>query len=323
MSQRSRGVALITVMLVTALASVIVYNMLTRHHMAVAKTRQVVYSSQALNYALGAEAYARQILYADFEEESAPNGGGHVDSRADAWAEVMAPFEVEQGAIEIQITDLDGLFNLNWLASSGRTQRDYLARFKNLLIDLKLDPNVADAVADWVDKDLDINGFGAEDSQYLLQDPPYRAANANFASVSELRLLPGIDNDVYSALAPYVAALPSINGRININTVQAAVLRSISTTLDPGQMESIATGDQVYDNVQQLISEVPELAPHVRLLAVRSRFFRIRVRSSYAGQTVRMESIVHRNPTNGEMLLISREFGVRFITQLNDGEEPS
>ncbi len=323
MSQRSRGVALITVMLVAALASVIVYNMLTRHHMAVAKTRQVVYSSRALNYALGAEAYARQILYADFEEESATNGGGHVDSRADAWAEVMAPFEVEQGAIEIQITDLDGLFNLNWLASSGPLQRDHLARFKNLLVDLKLDPNVADAVADWVDKDLDVNGFGAEDGQYLLQDPPYRAANANFTSVSELRLLPGIDNDVYLALAPYVTALPSTNGRININTVQAAVLRSVSTALDPGQMESIAMGNQVYDNVQQLISEVPALAPHVRLLAVRSRFFRIRVRSSYADQTVRMESIVHRNPTNGEMLVISREFGVRFITQLNDDEEPS
>ena len=86
---------------------------------------------------------------------------------------------------------------------------------------------------------------------------------------------------------------------------------------------SIAMGDQVYDNVQQLISEVPGLGPHVRLLAVRSRFFRIRVRSSYADQTVRMESIVHRNPTNGEMLLISREFGVRFITQLDDDEEPS
>ncbi len=323
MIQRSRGVALITVMLVAALASVIMYNMLTRHHMAVAKTKQVVYSTQALNYALGAEAYARQILYSDFEEESAANGGGHVDSHEDEWANPMAPFDVEQGEIEIQITDLDGRFNLNWLASTTARQRDHLARFKNLLLDLKLDPNIADVVVDWVDKDLEISGFGAEDGQYLLQDPPHRVANANFSSVSELRLLPGIDDDAYSTLAPYVTALPSTNGRININTAEAPVLRSFSTELDPGKMESIASGERIYESVQELIAEVPELASFTRSLGVRSRFFQINVRSSYADQTVRMESIVHRNSTDGEMLVISREFGVRFVPRFDEEQERS
>lgn len=322
MSRRPRGVALITVMLVAALASVIAFNMLTRHHMAVAKTRQVVYSNQALNYALGAEAYAVQMLYADFEAESATSGGAHVDSADDAWANPMAPFEVEQGEIEIQITDLDGLFNLNSLASTTSAQRDHLRRFRNLLIDLKLDPNIADVVVDWVDEDLEISGFGAEDGQYLLRDPAYRVANTQFASVSELRLLPGIDSDAYSILAPYVAALPAVNGHVNINSVEAPVLRSFSTELDPGKMESIATGEQVYETVQQLVAEVPELAPFTSLLEVRSRFFRINVRSSYADQTVRMQSIVHRNPVDGEVLVISREFGVRFASRLyEEGEE--
>lgn len=312
MSRRCDGVALITVMLVAALASVIAFNMLTRHHLAVAKTRQVLYSNQALEYALGAEAYARQLLHADFEEESAPNSPGHIDSRADAWANPMEPFEVEKGQIEIQITDLDGRFNLNSLASTTRRQPEDVARFKNLLTDLKLDPNIADAAVDWVDQDQDITGFGAEDGQYLLQEPPYRAANTDFSSVSELRLLPGVDSETYATLEPYLAALPATNGRVNINTVEPPVLRSFSTRLDPGKMDAIASGNQVYESVEQLVNETPELAPYARSLGVRSRFFQIDVRSSYADQTVRMRSIVHRNPANGEMLLISREFGVRF-----------
>lgn len=321
MSQRPRGVALITVMLVAALASVIAFNMLTRHHMAVAKTRQVVYSTQALDYALGGEAYARQVLFTDFEAESKANAEAHVDSREDVWASPMQPFEVDQGSIEIRITDLDGLFNLNWLAASGRPGREHLARFKQLLTDLKLDPSIADAVADWVDQDLEVSGFGAEDNQYLLEDPPYRAANTLFASVSELRLLPGFDEESYRTLAPYVVALPSTSGRINVNTAEAAILRSISPELDPARMDAIATGGQVYTDVRELVQDVPQLAPHTNLLDVRSRFFRIKVRSSYADQTVRMESIVHRNPANGTIRLISRELGVPFTPSVDiEGE---
>jgi len=52
--RRQRGVALLTVLLVVALAVAVASNMLARHHRSVLKTRYTVYSDQALEYALGA-----------------------------------------------------------------------------------------------------------------------------------------------------------------------------------------------------------------------------------------------------------------------------
>ena len=69
MRRRQRGVALISVLLIVALCSALMYELLTRHSMVVAKSRQVLYADQARAYTLGAEAFARQILHEDWEDE--------------------------------------------------------------------------------------------------------------------------------------------------------------------------------------------------------------------------------------------------------------
>ena len=46
---------------------------------------------------------------------------------------------------------------------------------------------------DWLDEDIDPRpNSGAEDDYYMLQNPPYRAANRLMASASELRLVKGM-----------------------------------------------------------------------------------------------------------------------------------
>ena len=55
--RRMRGVALIRVTLIVALCSALMYELLTRHSLVVAKTRQVLYGDQSWAYALGADEF--------------------------------------------------------------------------------------------------------------------------------------------------------------------------------------------------------------------------------------------------------------------------
>ena len=113
---------LLSVLLILALLSAITYQMVGRQSLVVAQARQTFSGDQALEYALGGEAFARQILYEDWSQT-----GQGVDNLTEAWAQPLAPFEVEDGFLEIQIRDLNGCFNLNSVAqgdvSSGLSLR--------------------------------------------------------------------------------------------------------------------------------------------------------------------------------------------------------
>ena len=154
-------------------------------------------------YALGAEAYARQILFDDWNRPESRV----LDTLTEPWAVPAVPFDIEAGTLELSIEDLDRRFNLNSLAGEGSSKN--LTRFKTLLGSLGLDPVVADAWRDWVDADGEAAGFGAEDGAYLVATPPFRTANQPAGSTSELALLSLLDADQLARLLPYVTALPT------------------------------------------------------------------------------------------------------------------
>lgn len=80
--QRSRGVALISVLLIVALATTLAHQMAARHSLSIAQSRLLISASQARQYALGGEEYARQILYADWLEEETRD----TDTLLEPWA---------------------------------------------------------------------------------------------------------------------------------------------------------------------------------------------------------------------------------------------
>ena len=67
--KRQTGVALITAMLVTAIASVTVASMASRQHMDIRRTSNILDAEQAYLFALGAESYAKDILIEDKKEQ--------------------------------------------------------------------------------------------------------------------------------------------------------------------------------------------------------------------------------------------------------------
>jgi general secretion pathway protein K len=225
MIRRVRGVALLTALLVVALATALVAALIDDGGIALARTANVRRAAQADALANGLEDWAIQLLRRDLAVDE-------VDSRSDLWAQPLPPTPVPGGRIGGRMRDLGGCFNLNNLAGPNGVDEVQLELFRRLLGALKLDPGIADAAADWVDVDLMPGAIrGAEDAAYLGLPRPYRAANARFADASELRLVRGVDAAAWRALVPHVCALPD-RTRINANTATLPLLQALSPRLD-------------------------------------------------------------------------------------------
>jgi general secretion pathway protein K len=237
-SQRTRsvpqqGVALVTALLVVALATVAAVAMATRQHVDMRRTGNLLHGEQAYSYALAAESWAQVILRRDAREST-------YDSLDEDWASALPPIPVDGGFVSGHVTDLQGRFNVNNLVGDdGKPDNNSIEYFKRLLNVLQVDPALAASLLDWIDADI-IATFpdGAEDDTYLLEDPPYRAANRRLVSISELRLVHGFTDEVMKILEPYVTALPEMT-TINVNTATAEVLLALHENMTEQGVEML------------------------------------------------------------------------------------
>lgn len=125
-----------------------------------------------------------------------------------------------------------------------------------MLLRLQIDTAYAERLLDWIDEDQQASGgYGAEDNQYLLLQPPYRAGNRWLGDVSELRLLLDMSERDYRLLLPHVSALPAEVG-LNVNTASALLLSCLADDLDLASAQSLveARGEQGFADLQPLPS---------------------------------------------------------------------
>ncbi len=220
--KRQRGVALLTALVLLALATMLATGIAFDSAMVARRSTATLGMEQALALAQGAEALAAYALNKDDNKKQ--------DDPSEAWAQPYGPVEVvEEVGLEAQMFDEQGKFNLNTLLNAdGKRDDDSVLVFTRLLELLQIETNWATLLVDWLDED----GFtdqagGGEDSLYASQVPPGRAANLPITSVSELEQLPGFGRERYLRLLPHVTALPPSARAVNVCTATGPVLDSI------------------------------------------------------------------------------------------------
>ncbi len=303
------GVALISVLLIVAILTALVYQLLGRHSLNIAHSQNSLGFDQAFAYALGAEALARQALYQDFSESETG-----IDTLVEPWATAMPPFEIEdEGFLEIKARDLNRCFNLNALADEEEFEQN-LKRFKTLLTMLGIPEVLADTLRDWLDADEAITGFGAEDSQYLLREPAYRSPNARMSHVSELRLLAGFEPEYWDALLEHVCVLPITTLAINVNTATPPLFfaAAANPNLDAIAIQALVEATREFADTDIFLAELPVLMNAADILAVTSSYFEVQVRAQVGDSVAVLTSTLHRNLETGEITLISRDLGKDF-----------
>jgi general secretion pathway protein K len=219
--KRERGVALITAIVLVAIATVLAVHIGTRAALDLRRTAGLAALDQGWHVALGAEAWAAEVLSEDLDDSE-------TDHLAEAWAKPLPGLPIDGGEVRGALEDMQGRFNLNNLIDEDRLPDEAnIARFERLLLLVGAQPRWARIMADWLDQDT-VPGIpeGAEDGTYLSQNPPYRAANGLVATTTEMMALPGMTREEFERIRPYVAALPS-GTAINLCTAVAPVLAAL------------------------------------------------------------------------------------------------
>lgn len=301
---RQGGVALLTALLVVALATLLLLGLAEQNALLQARTAYLLRAEQAYRYAQGLEGIARLALHDDWLD--APG----ISSRSDRWAQALPPLPVPGGRVWGRLEDLDGRFNLNSLIGpQGEVDALAVDRFERLLRRLGLDPAIAAQALDWIDADGETRRDGAEDLHYLQQSPPYRAANRPFVDVSELRLLRSVDDQAWQRLAPEVSAREPGAG-INVNTASVAVLMALAENLSREQAERLhADGHARFGSVGDFVAELEGLGVVVdpRGLQVGSRWFQARAWVELDERVYEVHSLMLRD--GAELRVLQRRLG--------------
>ena len=310
---RQRGVAIITALLIVAIATTISISISTRLQLDVRRTGNVIAGDQAYLYLLAAESWSKRILIQDRKDSE-------IDHLGEDWAIELPPLPVEGGYIQGKLTDLQSCFNINSLldagtdTNTGSNTNVARTRLERLLTNLKIDTAGAQAIIDWIDSDLQTTiPDGAEDVYYMNLDQPYRTANTPLQSISELRLIKGFEDPlVYATVLPHVCAF-GVNTPININTATTEVLRSLADDLTDSDIEKIIEqrNDTAFNNINEFTSSsnLKEKIGSTEGLSVDTEYFMLQTESTIGQVRVLGYSIIHRS-IDGITTVIARSQGV-------------
>ncbi len=233
--QAQRGIALITILMMVALATILAAGIAKNQANTAANTEYMLRQNQALLYSKSAEGFFIELLDNDREQAS------NVDHLQESWAQPMPAFPVDDGMVSGQLEDQSGKFNLNsLLKADGSVNPAAKIWFEQLLVRVGLPAQLSEAVIDWQDADDEIFGaMGAEVNYYRAQMPSYSTANQPFYHVDQLKQVRGFEQQKYLLLLPYVSALPQSDSRVNINSAPALLLASLDPQLNVADIEQL------------------------------------------------------------------------------------
>ena len=300
--KQQKGIALITILMLVALATIIAATIAQRQTNTNENTAYLIRQNQSLSYAKSAEAFVSELLVQDAESNSKS------DHLQETWAQPLPAFPIEGGYIAGQIVDETGKFNLNsLLADDGTPNLQTQALFIELLKRVGLPVDLYQAVIDWQDQDdLTIGAMGAESNYYSTLTKPYLPSNAPFHSVEELKKVRGFEAGNFQLIEAYVTAIPLNKTKINVNTAPAMILASLDEGIDLKSLENEIKQKQnnleFFENIDQLweLPSLSKVSAEKKKIAqdnfdVKSMFYRVNIEVMLSERQRYFSSYLMRN----------------------------
>ncbi len=221
-TEKERGAALLSILLLVAVLAVIAATTLDRLSLSTKLSANGATLAQARGYTYAAESIATARLEDLLSRDAAQT------TLEGSWLVKPQRLPIPVGTATAKVRDAGNCFNLNSLVSeyNGKTQINSIGQeqFTVLMMTLGISENqarpVAAAAADWADADTLPTVDGAEDDIYRGASVSYLAANQLFGHPSELRAVKGVTPAIYARLRGWICALPIAElSPININTL--------------------------------------------------------------------------------------------------------
>ncbi len=274
-ARRSRGAALVTALLIVALATTVIALLFVRENVAVRSVENRLALSQTHWIERAALDWVKVILRADAR-------AGVVDHLGEPWAVPVAETRLDEtvtagaqigdasrsAVLAGEVIDAQSRLNLNGVAQNGLPAPAQLAALRRLLALLDLPETLADAVFARV----------RDSAPRLLDGHNVAPTRLPLLRVADLLSIPGFDANAVDRLAPFAIVLPRPTA-VNLNTAPAEVLAAAIPTLDlVGARRFVAMRERTYfrqlSDASALLDDQPVLSPN--MLSVGSAFFLVR-----------------------------------------------
>lgn len=275
MALRQQGVALITVLLIMALALLLTASLLRSHRLTLQGSAQHIHQVQLRQWAIAAEGWAVQLL-----QGIEPGARANVNL-AQEWAQRPVAFTVPDAEVRLEIEDLAGRFNLTPLLGPGQADEIILERWARLLERLEIAA-------------LDLT--------------PLRGSKVQ--DLSQLRLLPDVDESRLRRLQPWVALLPG-EASLNINTASARLLSTLESMSESDARRLVQQRPaEGYPDAQTfaLAAGLEGRGVSVQGLGVSSRWFQVTAQVRAGRSGVRLVSDLERDPKTRRFRVVQRRF---------------
>ena len=299
MRRRQSGFVLIQVMLVFAILIVVAAKLQYEQRIQIDRTAQSLFLSQAQTYAESAEAIAKVGLILDLRSSQ-------TDHLYEVWNTAEGLFPIDQGMIQLELNDLQGRFNLNWLTLQSGYRDSAQQGLMRLLTILDSKPEIADELLQWFDQDSGIDYFYADER------PSYAPAYTSMADRSELLLLKSVDYAEFQKIAPYLSALPA-DSKLNINTAPAEIIQSIAVYIDQSTAQQVVAnrGESGFTSLSDFLSgevfkENQDSSVLLAQLSVTSNWFELYTSVTLQDRTLTQRSMLHRGPSGMTLTLRDR-----------------
>jgi general secretion pathway protein K len=226
--KRQRGVAIITALLLTTLAITIVTSLFWQQQVQVRSMENQRLQLQTRWILRGALDLSRLILNQDLMDS--PN----ITQQNGVWATPLEETRLDdyvererlQGenfdaTLSGRMTDALSRYNLGNLAVSKVVSKEQLAVFQRLLSNLRLDPGLAQGVADLVAQSQTLAPTGAQQGNSGSSEP------MELVRAEDLLAVSGFTPTAIDQLRDYVIVLPASGTAVNVNTAPAEVVAAL------------------------------------------------------------------------------------------------
>ncbi|WP_417207601.1 type II secretion system minor pseudopilin GspK [Antarctobacter sp.] len=280
-----RGFILVNALVLVGALAAAAAVLLIRAEMSVQRQAAWQGAAQLDAYLDAFEALAIAALEAD------PAGGP--DTLTESWARPIVAAELDRGAVTGTMEDLQGRFNVNWLAvPDDLNAQDAFAR---LLSGLGLSSELGGQIGDFLAPGEPLNA-----AAYAGVDPATQPRGGPVLDTRQLLAVPGLSQETFDRLEPLIVALPS-DTRLNVNTAVPQVLAAWvpGLTVERAQALVLRRARTPFGSVQEFLLELsPAVVAQVddTRIATGSEWFLARATARLDGRTAARRVVLSRHP---------------------------
>ena len=233
---RQRGVAVITALLLTALAITVVASLFWQQQVQVRSMENQRLRLQTQWAMRGMVDFARFWLRQDNPSQTAADGVWATpieEARLDDYVDrEKVDTEKFDATVSGRALDAQARFNItNLAAATGIVSQSYVQAYQRLLANLQLDSSLAQATADAVlrAKPKPRAMDSGRDGKTPAASPPSGGSSepVAFTQVEDLLAVPGYTPQIIEKLRDFIIVLPEITS-VNVNTAPAEVLAAVT-----------------------------------------------------------------------------------------------